>query len=44
MSILRRILFVLGFIPFSVYAFLRWIVTGANALELFDEFEQWRDQ
>lgn len=44
MSILRRLAFVLGFIPFSVYAFLRWIVTGASALDLFDDFERWMEQ
>lgn len=40
----RRLVFVIAFIPFSVYAFLRWIVTGESALELFDDFEQWRDE
>ena len=41
---IRRLVFVVAFLPFSAYAFLRWIVTGEDALPMLDRFEQWRDQ
>jgi hypothetical protein len=41
---LKRLVFVLAFIPFSVYAFARWIVTGESALDLFIQLEEWRDK
>lgn len=39
----KRLLFVVAFPLFSVYAFLRWIATGDSGLSMLDAFEQWRD-
>ena len=41
MSVLRRLAFVVAFLPFSAYVFLRWIVTGCSALASMDRFEDW---
>ena len=41
---LKRLAFVVGFLPLSLYAFARWIVTGSNPLEVLDRAEEWRDE
>lgn len=37
----KRLLFVVGFFPAMIYAFLRWIATGKSALSVLDAFDQW---
>lgn len=41
---IRRLIFVAVFLPFTLYAFGRWIVTGKDALETLDSLVRWVDE
>ena len=39
MRVAKRILFVVAFMPVSVYAWIRWIATGEHPLDVLEAFE-----
>lgn len=41
MNALRRLAFVVLFVPAMLYFGLRWIATGKSALEGMDRLEEW---
>ena len=41
MSALRRLAFVVLFLPAALYFFLRWIVTGVSWYEGMRDLERW---
>lgn len=40
---IRRLAFLVGVVPLSAYALVRWVLTGRSALDLMDRFENWAD-
>lgn len=41
MNVIRRLILLVGFLPMSIYALLRWIATGKDASEVIDNFIEW---
>lgn len=41
---LKRLLFIVAFVPFTLYACLLWIATGSDGYALLERFERWRDE
>lgn len=38
---IRRLVYIFGFIPYAAYLLVRWIVTGKSAINAMDRFERW---
>lgn len=41
MGFLKRLVYVVGYLPFGVYLLLRWIVTGKDGFDALAGFDHW---
>ena len=41
---LRRLAFVIAFMPFAFLLFLRWLATGRDVIDTMRKFEDWANQ
>jgi uncharacterized membrane protein YuzA (DUF378 family) len=40
-SALKRLIFIIGFIPVSIIGGLKWVIVGGNSFDLLDKFDKW---